>query len=121
MTKSNLFPKKDIVPEHLLNHFIRGYFDGDGCITQQNNGTQCSIVFTGLDSFLFELQKVLVEKCDLNIVKMHSRRRSSSEFKQFAYRGNKQCKRIYDYLYKDATRWMPRKREKMESILGVTT
>lgn len=119
-TFSLKFPTKDIVPKHLLNHFIRGYFDGDGCVTHQCNGTQCSIGFAGLDSFLIELQKVLVEECDLNMVKMHSRRISSPEFKQFSYRGNKQCKRIYDYLYKNATRWMPRKREKMESILGVT-
>ena len=27
------FPNKDIVPTHLLRHFIRGYFDGDGCIS----------------------------------------------------------------------------------------
>src|ERR1035437_3893868 len=29
-------PHKDIVPEHLLRHFIRGYFDGDGCICITN-------------------------------------------------------------------------------------
>jgi hypothetical protein len=26
------FPTKNIVPEYLLSHFIRGFFDGDGCI-----------------------------------------------------------------------------------------
>lgn len=36
------FPTEDQVPEHLLRHFIRGYFDGDGHITKK--GTSCSIV-----------------------------------------------------------------------------
>lgn len=27
------FPNFDIVPEDLMRHFIRGYFDGDGCLT----------------------------------------------------------------------------------------
>ena len=31
------FPSHDIVPENLMRHFIRGYFDGDGCICLRNN------------------------------------------------------------------------------------
>lgn len=27
------FPTSEIVPDHLLRHFVRGYFDGDGCIS----------------------------------------------------------------------------------------
>lgn len=30
------FPSKDIVPEHLIRHFIRGYFDGDGSVFISN-------------------------------------------------------------------------------------
>jgi hypothetical protein len=26
------FPNDDIIPKHLIRHFIRGYFDGDGCV-----------------------------------------------------------------------------------------
>ena len=26
------FPDENIVPEKLMPHFIRGYFDGDGCV-----------------------------------------------------------------------------------------
>lgn len=33
------FPSHDIVPKHLLNHFLRGYFDGDGsCSASQRHG-----------------------------------------------------------------------------------
>ena len=27
------FPNEEILPKKLIRHFIRGYFDGDGCIT----------------------------------------------------------------------------------------
>jgi hypothetical protein len=28
-----LFPTKEQVPKYLLKHFIRGYIDGDGCLS----------------------------------------------------------------------------------------
>lgn len=31
------FPTEDQVPSHLIRHFIRGYFDGDGCVGVYNN------------------------------------------------------------------------------------
>lgn len=41
------FPSFDIVPEHLIHHFIRGYFDGDGCVTHTaHNGLEMIIVGT---------------------------------------------------------------------------
>lgn len=27
------FPSTGVIPEHLIYHFIRGYFDGDGCLS----------------------------------------------------------------------------------------
>lgn len=27
------FPDENLVPKNLIKHFIRGYFDGDGCIS----------------------------------------------------------------------------------------
>lgn len=30
------FPKDNIVPEGLIYHFIRGYFDGDGCLSHSS-------------------------------------------------------------------------------------
>lgn len=34
------FPTPDQVPDHLLHHFIRGHFDGDGCITGSQKKTR---------------------------------------------------------------------------------
>lgn len=42
--KYNIIPQKTLIleppvqiPKDLLPHYIRGYFDGDGCVTQTNN------------------------------------------------------------------------------------
>lgn len=56
------FPNKDIFKsEDLIKHFMRGYFDGDGCITYQKdtnsvNGV-CSVL--GTSEFLDEFENIL--------------------------------------------------------------
>lgn len=38
------FPTSDQVPDLLIRHFIRGYFDGDGSVGTYDQGRQCNIV-----------------------------------------------------------------------------
>lgn len=51
------FPTKEQVPPHLLHHFIRGYFDGDGSISLYNNDYHVSIV--GTESFIKSLYSAI--------------------------------------------------------------
>lgn len=40
------FPTEDQVPKHLIRHFIRGYFDGDGCFGEYTRrGNQIPKIF----------------------------------------------------------------------------
>ena len=42
------FPTEQQVPKHLMPHFIRGYFDGDGSVYKQKQGnTKIEIGGTG--------------------------------------------------------------------------
>lgn len=50
------FPIKEQVPEGLMSHFIRGYFDGDGCIFNPN-GKSNSINFVGTKDFIISLKQ----------------------------------------------------------------
>jgi hypothetical protein len=75
------FPSINLIPDKLLSHFIRGYFDGDGSITyylydrirkDRNNQiqTDCnykeiSLVCKSLD-FILQMQTQLKYKCDVN-------------------------------------------------------
>ena len=43
--------------------------------------------------------------------------RGKNEFVQrLIYGGNQQCAEVRDWLYKDATVWLPRKRQRLDSI-----
>lgn len=42
------------VPQPFLRHFIRGYFDGDGCVTTQNRGRGLVVAFASSSRLFLE-------------------------------------------------------------------
>lgn len=51
------FPNESIVPKILLPHFIRGYFDGDGCImTSKNSVDKLQTSFIGTKNMMESFQ-----------------------------------------------------------------
>lgn len=69
--KHNYIPKS--VPEYLLNHFIRGFFDGDGSISVRNRNNckrqVLDISLCGSRAFLTELKEKLPFKYNNRIIK----------------------------------------------------
>lgn len=119
-TFSITFPNKDQVSKHLISHFMRGYFDGDGCITfsevckkhkdkiykQINNkfeiiGTKefCSVFFQCLD-IKFSTTKIGAK----NII-----RATNSSFNSI--------KKIFSFLYNDSNIFLQRKKEKFNNLI----
>lgn len=129
-----------IVPENLLHHFIRGLFDGDGCIwngkrkkmvvkdASTESGYRERIVhnvkftYTGNSQFVDSLQNSLCEKLGLKKTKLNyaitsKKRRELKRICTMEYCGRKNIKRFYDYIYRDATIYGERKKKKFEEIL----
>ena len=52
------FPTEEQVPLELQKHFIRGYFDGDGCISYRKSGGSPGISIMGTLEFLLKLNEV---------------------------------------------------------------
>lgn len=102
------------IPEELYSHFIRGYFDGDGSIWNSSGYPNISI--TGNIGLLERIQEILMEECQLNKTKLISRRKNS--IVDIRYGGRNQVRRIYDYLYKDATTFLSRKHNILNNILN---
>lgn len=104
------------IEKKYYSHFIRGFVDGDGTIhgNQRHPTTQAYFnIPSASKKFIVAIQKILIKECHLNrnaIVKV-------GNVYKFQQSGNIACYRIYRYLYKDATRWLPRKREIFEEIL----
>ena len=107
------FPKLD---ETLIPHFIRGYFDGDGCVTvckylpNKNNLTLRSGISSGSKEFLEKLLSYLPVKCKTITTRKNG---NLSEFKLSVNDSIAFAK----YIYKDATIYLQRKYDKFNEYI----
>lgn len=101
------------IPRNLARHFCRGYFDGDGCwyIDKKQNAM---FTVTSNKHFIKDFQNNLIESCGLRTTKIVHRGNSASIY----YGGNKQCRRIFNYMYSDATVFMDRKKSRVSGLLS---
>lgn len=107
----------DCVPDTLKHHFVRGIFDGDGNvgykIHSQNNYHDFNI--SGTKDILEKIQKLLIENIRLNKIKIHQ---MTDYCWKLQYGGKNNIKKFYNWLYKDSTIWLERKKHKFDEILG---
>ena len=127
------------MPKLLMNHFIRGLFDGDGCIW---NGQRKKMLvrewgkeriktvhnvkftYTGNDDFVNSLQNLLVEelgikKTKLNYSKAKNKSNTTSEnICTMEYSGRGNIQKLYNYLYNNSTIFLDEKKYKFEAILS---
>lgn len=103
--------------ENLIKHFIRGYFDGDGCITINKENT-LNISIVGTIDFLIDVKKYLILNCQLNDTKLDNRfPNRNNNIRALRYGGNIIMNRIFHYLYDDSTIFLYRKYNKFLDIL----
>ena len=107
------FPKW--IDDKLMHHFIRGLFDGDGsiCLSQLKSGehkTMFSII--GYRPFIKEANKIIANSCGLNENQLIDYKGKDERIATLAFTGCRQCIKIREFLYKDATVFMERKHDK---------
>jgi intein/homing endonuclease len=90
--------------ESLVRHFIRGYFDGDGCVswTRKDRKTPSAVII-GTEDFLKGVEKCFGEKAYI----CHKKDKSAEVFR-FNLTDVKAF-RFLDFIYKDATIYLDRK------------
>lgn len=86
LTKLGLYPKKSLtikfpsIPKKYLSHFVRGYFDGDGCVRiDMKKGKQralilnklCTVFTSGSKRFLLELAVQINEAIGTDLIKVY--------------------------------------------------
>jgi hypothetical protein len=122
LERFNIVPRKSLIytfPEWmkvhpLKHHFIRGYNDGDGSfyLGELKEGRTIEQVYfsmRGTPAFLKVTRDILEQECGLE--DRHKCIRISSGHGILEYGGNGIISRIFDYLYQDATIYLPRKRD----------
>lgn len=109
--KSKIYTFPNFIKQHkLVNHFMRGYFDGDGSfyIQKQSNEKVC-FGLRGTESFLTDYRSILEKYCDFGT--RTNKMPISGGCCQLAYGGNRNIIKIANFLYNDATIFLNRKRE----------
>lgn len=107
-------PPEGSIPDELIRHFIRGYFDGDGCARIQK-GKYVSISLVGTK----ELLQFMVDRFTGIGCKFESEVRSIKRYYTWECSAKDTVKRIYHYFYTDATVFLERKEEKMRSVFSL--
>lgn len=131
LTKLGCPPKKTFIltfpiwlDKNLHNHFIRGYFDGDGCLSnykekQKGRGKNNKDVFVSeyekshfsilsTKEFLTSLQIIFSELgINSSLSKRHKERKNNNF--TLTVNGNRQIQRLMNWLYQDATIFLQRK------------
>lgn len=105
--KSKTFKMPKWVERHeLVNHFVRGYFDGDGSVFSQRG--QIYIEFRGTVSFLVSLNRV-VKRSGLKTQAVPHIHSGCGSLK---YAGNNKTRHVAEFMYRDSNVWLDRKRNK---------
>ena len=105
----------DWLDERLYPHFIRGIFDGDGCITQRTRdvASQLSVTITSTYNMCNNIADIVCDRCNINThVYDVGHVNCNSKIKTFVVSGNLQCKKFLDYIYQDANLKLERKYQK---------
>ncbi|MDD5463678.1 MAG: LAGLIDADG family homing endonuclease [Candidatus Moranbacteria bacterium] len=91
LEKLGLYPNKSLtikfpdIPKKFLNHFVRGYFDGDGCVRvcMKKGKTQpliisklCTVFTSGSKEFLEELAVKIRGCTETNLLKVYNGNRA---------------------------------------------
>jgi hypothetical protein len=107
------FPTSDQVPDHLLPHFIRGYFDGDGSITRIKGKNRQTVIFSIVSSgpFIDGLIQCLSDRFGC-----HMQKRSHGKVFYAVSSSRRDAKRFYGAVYANANIWLRRKRDRFEDL-----
>ena len=109
------FPK--FLSDNLVSHFIRGYFDGDGCAYIEKRVDRQDRLFVSIMSstkFCYGMQQYL-EKIGLKMNVNHpTDKNENNSIIRTTKKDN--VKKFMDYIYKDADLYMERKRKKFEEF-----
>ena len=100
------FPSEDKLPKNLQRHFIRGYFDGDGCFCNTEKTFEISII--GTQDMLENICKI----SNINKQRIYSLNTKSKEVKRISFGKKELIDNFLEFIYLDSTIYLDRKYQK---------
>lgn len=103
------------IPSSLLHHFVRGYFDGDGCLSVYQQTIGNTIInrqewsLTGHPEFIANIRQLIEQNVDVSQrVKIKTYKRTDKAV-TLRYGKKSDIFALYDYMYRDATVYLDSK------------
>ncbi len=112
------FPNSSQVPQDLLSHFIRGYFDGDGCLSSyiskkdKNPRKAYQMTIVGSDQFILSLKDFLLKILN---VKIYTHKRGKVSI--LSLKTNERCKIFCEWIYSNSQIHLKRKYKIYQKML----
>lgn len=106
------------LPEDLVRHFIRGYFDGNGSVWSKTQNTLCFKIGSGSKDFITVLRDVLIKSeiyCS-EILSTSNKHGKDTYFTFDIYSNFENSLKFYNYLYLNSTIYLERKFQKATSL-----
>lgn len=94
---------ENLIPDGMEHHFIRGLIDGDGCISNREK-----VMILGQFDILQWVKRIIVNNAQ---VSDRVSIRQETGIHEVTWGGRLQFIRVVDYIYKDATVYLERKKE----------
>ena len=117
LARFNIVPRKSLIytfpkwliNHSLVNHFMRGYFDGDGCVTikkpspsdKNRKIKKLCLSIRGTTDFLETFNRIIIRKCNVK----DNRKIYNYDYDKIGdlrYGGNRISVKILNFLYRDS-------------------
>ncbi len=105
------------ISQHLIHHFVRGYFDGDGCISVRR-----TIKREHWKASIVAISRIMLDQIASTIAQINipcSIYNPAGTNLWYLAIGGPQVRRFGQWLYIDASRYLARKRERFDELLLV--
>lgn len=103
------------IPAHLYHHYIRGLFDGDGVCSKSNGRVRIGYCACRQE-FVESYRSFLNKELNLPLNKLFN----TGGCWQVSWGAKKDLENFYNYIYKDATIFLGRKKQKLAQYLNLT-
>lgn len=116
--KSFILTYPDWLDEELHNHFIRGIFDGDGCLTFRKKQKEWKWSLVSTQECCNKIQQIILKKTNL-VVNYHCISKENKNTYELETSGNEKIHKLMKWLYEDSTSKtrLTRKYNKYEELI----
>lgn len=107
-----------LLNDNLIKHYIRGFFDGDGCVSEavrkENGNKRYAIEIASCQEMLIFIKDFLAKNnIELSDIREHM------TIYEIRTSNNFEIIKFFNLIYKDANIYLPRKYERLENISRV--